>query len=507
MVQRETNKRSLGNPASFSRRRFVSSLSVAALAMEVQVAQAQTTAPPRQPSPAAPILLVQPSKLEALNTRAKIVLEIDGKLHIEQASEEPLAAEVKGKSTLDYLEKIVFGTDAKSGLAIPTAAARRYFEASMENWISGNSSSYKLRPDCVETRFMPNAGTWQQFCENLPLDAREIQLLHSPVNSAAIDLLLPVEPAKPDSTWTLRSEDAKLLFNLDAVHRSTLTAKIVKVEKTVTSIEIQGSLEATANSVPTRLDINGNFQAKLGSRSAIVSWLSLVIKEERQVSQSEPGFAVSARVRLIREETENKIAIADKALRDLANTQADDGRWLVQLKSNGVHYSVLADRRWHIHRDTGEESILRMVENNTVIAQCNISRLAALEPGQQLTVEGLQADIKAAVGKGFREFLESSEKVTSTKLRLIRTVVSGELEEVPIQWIYNHLSDDSGRRLLMIFTMGGNVTDRFAAADEQMTGSFELLNSPEPTQEPQPAGKIPAPKLTAEKNSTAESKR
>lgn len=487
------------HPQPLSRRQFAQSLSLGlAATIASGVAVAQTTKP-NVPAATAPsskkkVLLVQPKQVSELNTRAKIVLEVSGQLRVTEGEPKPdaeeadasSAIEVKGKSTLDYFEKIAFNEDAQSQSSAPAAAARRYIEAEAENWVSGKSSSSKLRSDCAETRLLPHKGLWQQFCDANPLDSREVQLLQSPINSAAIELLLPLEPARPDSSWTVSADDAKQLFNLDAVHKSTLTAKISKVEKGVATVELRGELDATANSVPTQLDVDGNFQVKLASHCAMVTWLGVVIKEERQVSQAEPGFNITARVRLIREECDAKIDISSEALRKLA-TSDDPGRWLVKLYSTAGRYSMLSDRRWHVHRDSPEESILRMVENNTVIAQCTVSRLVELEPGQQLTMEGLQADIRGLLGNGFGEFLESTEKVTSTKLRMIRTVVGGELEEVPIQWIYTHLSDDNGRRLALIFTMGGTETERFGAADEQMAGSFAWLPDLPKSTEAEPA--------------------
>lgn len=510
------------HPQPVSRRQFAQSLSLglaATIAAGVAgVATAQTTKPNAPAATATSskkkTLLVQPNQVSELNTRTKTVLEVSGQLRVNagesnsdrEETDSTAAIEVKGKSTLDYFEKIAFDEDIQSQTSAPTAAARRYVEAEAENWVSGKSSSCKLRSDCAETRLLPHNGLWQQYCDTNPLDSREVQLLQSPINSVAIELLLPLEPARPDSQWTVRAEDAKQLFNLDAVHRSTLTAEISKVEKGVATVALRGELDATANSVPTRLDIEGNFQVKLASQCAMVTWLGLVIKEERQVSQAEPGFDITARVRLIREESDAKIDISSDALRKLA-TLDDNGRWLVKLHSTAGRYSMLSDRRWHIHRDSPEESILRMVENNSVIAQCTVSRLVELEPGQQLTIEGLQADIKVLLGNGFGEFLESTEKVTSTKLRMIRTVVVGELEEVPIQWIYTHLSDDRGRRLALIFTMGGTETERFGAADEQMAGSFEWLpdlpkpSEPKTPSEPKPVAKTDAKatKMTAER--------
>lgn len=486
MTQRLRNQL-LFSPCSqwLSRRQFVQGLSTGLCAsLGASVARAQSGSPTASArsavAPMSKVLIVQPSGELDLSTRTKIVLELSGSLRLNEDESKGQSADdqqpivVKAKSTLDYFERIALTGKAGGQVSVAAAAARRYNEAQAENWVSGKSSNNKLRPACAETRLLPHKGLWQEYCETQPLSSREVQLLHSPVDSSSLELLLPLEPARADSKWSISTADAQRLFNLDAVHNSTLTANISKVENGIATVLLKGELDATANSVPTRLEIDGNFQIKLASKCALVTWLGVVIKEVRQVSQAEPGFDITARVRLIREETDAKIDITADALRKLAATD-DAGRWLVHLKSTAGRYSMLADRRWHIHRDSPEESILRMVENNTVIAQCSVSRLAELEPGQQLTIEGLQADIRTLLGKGFGEFLESSEKVTSTKLRMMRAVVMGELEEVPIQWIYTHLSDDSGRRLALVFTMGGTVTDRFGAADDQLADSFQWL--------------------------------
>ncbi len=425
-------------------------------------------------------LLVRPTELASLDTRTKIVLEVDGELSLEEPDPNKgdliRRGEVKAKSTLDYFEKIAFEDSAM------VAAARRYVEAKGENWISGSASSQELRPACSETRVLERTGTWQQFCPSASLDLRETELLHSPINSGALELLLPVEPAKPDSNWSISSEAARSIFNLEAVHQSSLVANITKVEKGVATIALAGELDATANSVPTKLNIQGNFNAKFTGGCVVVTWLGLVIKEDRDISQSEPGFSVTARIRLIREVTNEQISVTEDALKRLSAND-DPGRWLVRLTTNAGQYSMLADRNWRIYTDAGEEAILRMVENNTVIAQCNVTRLPNMDEGSQLTLAGMQAEIRQSLGENFEQFLQSNEKVTPTGLRLLRSVVTGMAEDVPVQWIYNHLSDDSGRRIAVIFTMGGNMTDRFAAADEQMTASFEQLTESSDSEE------------------------
>ena len=424
--------------------------------------------------------------LAELDTRCKIVLQVEGQLQLKDPDpEKPEAtrqADLKAKSTLDFFERSAY---SKSQLV---GSTRNYVVAEAENWVSGSASSFRLRPECQQTLMMRHEGVWSQYCERKPLTSREAELVSSPVNSAAVELLLPDSPAKPDSIWKIDADAAQSVFNLEAVHQSSLQARVTKVDDGVATISLDGKLVGTANSVSTRLTISGSLNVKLSESCALVTWLALSIQEKRDISQAEPGFDVTAQVRMIRAEKTGDFELTGNRLRELAEQQ-DEGRWLVRLQSTEGRYAMLCDRRWTTYLDSGEEAILRLIENDSVIAQCNISRLPKLDVGSQLTLEGLQAEIKDSLQGSFGQFLESNERLVSSKLRLIRCVVAGEAEEVPVQWIYNHFSDDSGRRMVMVYTMGGNVTDRFAAADEQMAASLEFLpetSSQQPHKAPQP---------------------
>ncbi|RMF41941.1 MAG: hypothetical protein D6753_08645, partial [Planctomycetota bacterium] len=207
--------------------------------------------------------------------------------------------------------------------------------------------------------------------------------------------------------------------------------------------------------------------------------VDLKTSERREVSAIEPGFAIAARTRLLREDVSPQAvegALADPAALRRRLSSADPARWLVRIHSEEARFECLADRSWRVDMDTREQCVLRKVENNEVIAQCDIGPMPALESGTQLTLEGFQADIHRALADSLQQFVLAEEKRTAEGLRLLRCVVDGLIEDVPIQWVYCHLSDDSGRRMLLVFTMGGNVTDRFAGSDEQITSSFRFLS-------------------------------
>jgi hypothetical protein len=417
--------------------------------------------------------LVRSHSISQLQTRNKLVLELEGKLFVNEedktTNRKKRDADVRAKSTLEYFEL----TALENGKGC-IGAAREYTQADAEHWVSGNASKANLREECKQTVMLKHNHQWQQFCPKEPLAIEEVELTLTPLNSNVVDLLLPEHPAKANEPWKIAASDAKELFNLESASDSTLVARISKVEQGVATIDLAGSVSGTANGVATQIEVKGSFQAKLASRSAIVSWVGLSIHEKRSISQSEPGFDITARIRLLREEQVKELAYSREDLITLAADSKNEMLWMTRMGSVLGRYTFLANRNWKTYIDTGDEAIFRLVMNNAIVCQCNVTRLPSLDPGKQLTLPALQNEIRQSLGSNFQSFLEASEKVTSNKLKLMRVVVSGSREEVPIQWVYAHLSDDKGRRNSMVFTMGATSVEQFAGADEQLCGSFEM---------------------------------
>lgn len=151
---------------------------------------------------------------------------------------------------------------------------------------------------------------------------------------------------------------------------------------------------------------------------------------------------------------------------------------MLQFQSDRGFYRFLADRRWTTYRDNGEEATLRFIVGNRRVAQCNIANLIDYEPGRQLSLEGFQADVQRWIDTAGHEILEASERLSSTKHRLLRVVVGGTTEGVPIRWIYYHVSNDEGRRLSMTFTLDESSQETFGDQDQQLAGTIELLAWP-----------------------------
>jgi hypothetical protein len=158
-------------------------------------------------------------------------------------------------------------------------------------------------------------------------------------------------------------------------------------------------------------------------------------------------------------------------------------RLYVDLVSRELGISAMMDRRWRMMSDLPGTAMMRMIENDRSVAQCDFRGLVALEPGTQWTLEAFQADVRRTLGEQLSDLIEADERLTASGLRVLRVTAGGAVQGVPIQWVVLHFSDDTGRRVLATFTMEGQNVEAFAGSDTQLASTLRLVEADE--REPQ----------------------
>jgi hypothetical protein len=420
--------------------------------------------------------------------RNRLVMELRGNIEVreplkEGRKKETRSASIEAQSTLDFEEHFTKPVDA----GLIQTSLRYFHEAKVENTVANSGGSLQLNDELKQVVARYRENELQLYSPSGPLSPAEIDLLKMPCNTLAIHELLPVKPVQLTEKWTVPASSLQRLLSLDAIHKSDFTAFAKTHQGSRVDIEFRGAIEATANSVPTAIQVEGNLQVDLASST--IPWVAMVLKEKREISQSEPGFDITARIRLVRQPQDDA-----KFTSDLNVTTIDEaklsGLLMQRIESTRGRYSMLADRNWKVIHDNGQTAILRMIENDRVISQCNIHQVAKLDAGQQITLEAFQEEVRKSLDKNFASFATSEERLSEVGLRVLQVTAVGQTSELPVQWIFYHLSDDSGRRLSMVFTVGGELADKLAGTDAQMASSLRFLELPaESTQEPTPAKK------------------
>jgi hypothetical protein len=455
-----------------SRRQWL--VGAASLTTGILVSQTQRAFGDTKQGSTSPIsLTVDPSKTLF---RVRVELDVEGNVNVprnalvskEKASQHPL----KAKSVLDWEERIIgFESDRT------VAAAERFFYEAEGEGKSGNSSrKLELRKESQYVLVRRIDDRWLTYSPDTYLSGAELELLELPASSLAMDGMLPQVPVAPGDTYKPEKAILAKLLSLASVEDSDVVGEVDSIDDVAAKLHFKGKVQGSVAGVPTTIDLVGKMVFDRQTMST--SWLALAVREQREIGKSEPGFEVAATIKMIRKplDVPARLSSIPPSTPDGA---VDNERLYCELTSTAVGYTALMDRRWKMMSDAAGASMMRMIENDRGIGQCDLRPAGKMAAGTQLTMAALVADIKQSLGSRFGQLLESREEVNEFGLRVLKVATQGAVEGVPVQWIFMHFSDDTGRRLLATMTVGGSDLDAFAGADVQLASSLRFI----PTEE------------------------
>ena len=381
---------------------------------------------------------------------------------------------IQSDAVFDYEERYrrPQGADPHS---VVTAIERFYHEAHSTSRVNRTDKKLQLRESVKQAQVRRDSLPETVYAVEDYFTNEETQLLRVPVSSAAIDELLPSNAVSVGDTFQPESDSLASVLNLSSIQANEVQAEVTGIDAGTIKFQLKGKVLGAVEGVPTTIELIGklNFDRKIGC----CNWLAIAVHEIREIGKAEPGFDVSATIKMVRQPLPRTVGLPATPAKMAIETAIPEDRLYVDLRSERVGVSAVMDRRWRMMSDLTGSSVMRMIDNDRSIAQCNLKSLASLAPGKQWTLEAFQADVRQTIGKDLTQLIEADQRVSATGLRVLRVVAHGDVEGVPIQWVMLHFSDDSGRRVSATFTMSGDMINSFAGADLQLADSLRLLDS------------------------------
>lgn len=407
--------------------------------------------------------------------RIQSVLEVAGQLKVNADGKQVIPLPLTGKGEFVYDEKLLRNNDAPA----TRRAARYYHTATSASRVGERDVTSGLSADRPLIVIQADDAKVTLFSPLGPLTREELELIDMQASSVLFERLLPEREVAIGEKWSLDEKLAAALLGLDVVTTSKLESVLKRVEGRTAYIELTGSTSGAVAGVASDIEVTAKYNFDLDKQ--LVTWLAMSIKEKRAVGHAEPGFELTARLRVSVSPVETSPELSDDALAQLPQYPTAASTWL-SFASQAGGFHLLHDRNWLLMVDRDDVTILRLVERGELIAQCNISRLTDAAPGKQLTMQSFQSDIQRVLDKNFGQFVDATESKTDHGLRVLRTVVAGVAADLPIQWNYYHLTDETGRQVSLVFTMDAKLVERFAAADQTLVSSLQIVEKAKPSE-------------------------
>ncbi|GAA4471344.1 hypothetical protein [Novipirellula rosea] len=407
--------------------------------------------------------------------RVRMELDVEGNVNVPANSlvsrKKAMVVPLKSEAVFDYEERYRLPDDAQTGSFV-TATERLYHEAESINELNGLKRHSKLRSAVAHTMLRRDTLPEVLYSTTESLTNDELGLLRVPVSSVAVDGMLPEDAVVVGDQYIIDSEPMRYLLNLTSVEQSEVKAEVVSVTSTDARIQVRGNVDGSVEGVPTKIRVVGKltFDRKAG----VTTWFAMAVHETREIGIAVPGFDVAATIKMVRQPLAKTIKMPAKPLPVDITAAVDPTHLLVDLQSDQVGIATRMDRRWRMMTDARGVAMMRMIENDRSIAQCDFRRLSKLEEGKQWTMEALQQDIKKTLGEQLVQLELANETVSDEGLRVLTVIARGAVQEVPIRWIIQHFSDDTGRRVLATFTMEGDSVDAFASSHVQLSETLRF---------------------------------
>lgn len=316
-------------------------------------------------------------------------------------------------------------------------------------------------------------GSLDYFCPDGPLTREEVDLIRLPGDRQALSMLLPKHSVHIGAVWKPEPAAFAALLALDVVGDSDVKSKLTGVERDFARVEFEGVVHGALAGVATEIAIKGRYYFFL--RHGEFASLQLVTREQRGIGHINPGVDVTARLKMRLEPESDAGYLSDSKIAMLRQSNPQERKLHYESSDLGVSFDY--DTAWYATAEDRQAIVFRQLFRGDLIAQCNVSRLPRIKKGKALTLSQFQKDIRENLNKNFGSFIEAGEKTSERGYLIYRVESVGTASAIPVRWIYYLLSDTTGRRLAIVFTMEQDQKKEFGDADRDWVRSLEFIAS------------------------------
>jgi hypothetical protein len=398
--------------------------------------------------------------------RVETDVEIEGELRVGEDPTKPIRLPLEAKAKLAYfLRKLSPTSDAELGRSV-----REYETAEASIKLRGKASESRLSEErrVVLSRTTPSS--WIVTSPLGPISREEMELLQTGGNVEAIRGLLPDVKKGEKEAWNAPSEALQRLLGLEEITENTVKFHLASDgTKGVLTADGEGKIAANTQGVKTTFELK--LKISLDAATSSMRWFTAALRETREIGNAQPGCETVTKIKTVFRPATVPPTLSDEALESLSldNNAAEQ---MLKISPTRSQYSVLADSRWYMVLDRPELTVLRMVDGNLILGQCNITILPAARADKPVTADNFAAEVRRSLGQNFKEEVENDSFETSGGLNVIKVKALGSANDLTIQWTYYHLTDAEGRRASVAFTCNSEKIVQFAEADRNLIESF-----------------------------------
>lgn len=395
-------------------------------------------------------------------------LDVHGKVQTlgeqNQTTNMPLSA----SAAISYRERRLLGpgSDAEA-----LRSVRDYEQAHVDITVDEEKTSIRLSDALKLAVAQGRASGLQIYSLSGLLSAEELELLSPPCDSLGFLTLLPTQEVAVGDEWTPPSWVAQFLARLDAVTKTEVKCKLVSVQDQLAKVTFRASASGAVLGAPSEITIQGSYEYDLGLKA--ITGVELRQTEKRGIGVVSVGLDIAAGMRLLRKPAKVPGRVALQPVIDAALLPPPETALLLRFESPW-NVGLLHHRDWHLFKQTEQVAIFRLLDQGLFLAQCNLSPIPSVKPGEHTPAAEFEDDIRRSLGAQLIHLKSTETLPTRDRRHLQRAIAQGAVGDRKLTWIYYLLTDPSGKQVSLMFALDTDAVEKLGQRDLEFVQSVRF---------------------------------
>ena len=438
-----------------------------------------------QTAPAEPVQLSEsPTDLRVFQVRT--LASTTGKLVTLDEPGKTKDLPIEATASFAFLERRL---PAAGRDALAYRALRDFSTAQMKAHIQGEETGLALPETSSLVVTSGRLQGLESYSLRTLLTRDHIDLLNIPGDTLGLIASLPDTSVDVDSEWLVPQWAAQLLAGIEAVESARVTGRVLSIDGQTARLQLSGTVQGMQEGAKTTVQIQGEVNFSLTGQFLQAARLKYTI--ESGIGAVSPGVNAEVNVTVTRTPSAEAGRITDAVVEAIPLEVPERALQLV-FDAPPWNARVRHGRGWYVFHAVLDQppkvAILRLVEQGSLICQCNLSPIPDAAPGQHTPVEQYEQDISTVLGKSLKGITSRQVTPLADGRTLVEVVAQGEVEvngkdkegqaavlQIPMEWRYYIVADRSGRQMSFVFAVEQSLTQQLAGRDRALVESLEFL--------------------------------
>lgn len=307
-----------------------------------------------------------------------------------------------------------------------------------------------------------------------PLTREQIDLLDVVGNTLVLDRLLPGKKIEEGELWEHTAEEIAGIFGLDNAGVCEISSIVIGEENGQVQIRMAGTVHGGIDGASTEMEIKGAYLYHTQQRR--ITKMNLVVKEKRKASDVSPGLDVTAKLSIAVRPAESEEAFSDELVAQARELEIEPlGQLLFDSPQRGYRFAHTGN--WFVTADRRELVSMRLLNDGTLLAHCNVTTLPPRSAERETTLEQFQREVQQSLGNNVQEIAAANEWTSPNGHKCMAVFANGKVKDIAVQWRYYLVSAPDVKRVSVAATVEQAKLDQFADADRLIVDSMELVGA------------------------------